>query len=93
VAFSVNGGGKTKNQRILTASMAEPTTNSSHCYHQCYDTELTVPSQCRAPVFTSPSMDERSFIVTQNIIKPGDYSCKISTVTFYSNFLGWNFIQ
>ena len=68
--------------------MAEPSTNSSHCYHQCYDTALTVPFQCKAPVFTFPSTDKCSFIVSKNTIKPGDYSCKISTVTFYSNFLG-----
>lgn len=51
------------------------------------DTALIVPFQCKAPVSTFPSMDECSFIVTENTIKPGDYSCKMSTVTFHSNLL------
>jgi hypothetical protein len=51
-----------------------------------YSTHSAITVQ--RPVFTFPSMDKCSFTVTENIIKPGDYSCKISTLTFSSNFLG-----
>lgn len=51
-----------------------------------YSTHSAIAVQ--TPVFTFPSMDKCSFFVTENIIKCGDYSCNISTVIFYSKFLG-----